>query len=127
MSRSAYLALLVSSGALGGCAAVAGIVGDMRHAVTVIVTAPLGLLVGDSAHVTATVIDSRGDTTMNAPVTWSSSDPTVLSIDAQGWIKGLVGGGHATITGAIQGVTGTAVVAVSGDDVRFAYGLADQA
>jgi alpha-tubulin suppressor-like RCC1 family protein len=66
-----------------------------------------GLAVQLSAH----VIGTSGDTLINRVVTWSSSAPSIASVDSNGLVTGHVAG-SATITATSENVDGTATVSV---------------
>jgi hypothetical protein len=94
---------------------------------SVTVYAPAGILLGDSAQVYAGATKSDG-TVIGAglpPDTWTSSNPSVISITSTGVIKGLTVG-QATISATWRGTTGSAVVSVGATDARLGYALADQ-
>jgi trimeric autotransporter adhesin len=68
--------------------------------------------VGDTTRLTATTKDSAGNVLRNRAVTWSSSAPTIASVDANGLVRG-VAAGRATITGASEGKNGTSAITVN--------------
>ncbi|WP_369870872.1 Ig-like domain-containing protein, partial [Bifidobacterium pseudolongum] len=72
----------------------------------------VSLKVGDTKKLNATVAPSNAT---NKKVTWSSSDTTVASVDANGSIVA-VAAGTATITAAAGGKSATATVAVTKGD-----------
>jgi len=126
MSRSALIIFLLGSGvAVVGCNAIGAIVGPPKI-VSVTVSAPAGLLVGDSAQATSNALGDDGKTHNGRPVTWRSSDPAALAIDGQGRMVALIGGRTVIITAEVERKTGSATVAVGSDDSRFGYALADQ-
>lgn len=67
--------------------------------------------VGETVQLTAVAKNSRGAVVSGRTVTWTSSDPTVVSVDATGTIEGLEDG-SATVTAQVDNVTGTASVTV---------------
>ena len=69
----------------------------------------LSLTIGESATLTVTLIPA--DATPREELTWSSSAPEVVSVDA-GMLKALAEG-TATITAAVEGFTAGCVVSVS--------------
>lgn len=69
------------------------------------------LLVGDTTTLAATVADSRGATIQNAPVVWTSSDPTVLSSAGSGRFVAIAPG-FAIVVATAQGVSATARITV---------------
>lgn len=50
------------------------------------------LVAGDTAAVSATVRDSSGQVIEDEPVTWSSTDPSVLAVDDRGVAEAETGG-----------------------------------
>lgn len=126
MPRRALVLSLTSSVILAGC----NVVGALTGAPTteqVTVQAPAGILVGDSAQVRASATKSNGVTIPDlTPDAWRSSDPSVISINTHGVMKGLIAGRQATIFADFGGKTGSAIVTVGSDDARLAYALADQ-
>jgi alpha-tubulin suppressor-like RCC1 family protein len=68
--------------------------------------------VGDSLQLTATPRDANGAPLSGRTVQWSTSGPTVASVDQTGKIRGLAAG-SVTITATAEGVTATVTVAVA--------------
>lgn len=112
---------------LTGCGAVAAIVGvPNREVASVTIVLPETILLGDTVQARVDLKDAQGkppngDTT----VTWLSSDPSALFVDATGRVAGAVVGRSATISAKVGKVTGIKLVSV-GDDTRLGYALADQ-
>ncbi len=127
MSRRALVPLaLALSLTLTDCNVIASVTGA-PSVTDVTVRAPPGILVGDSLQVHASATKSNGVTIPDLrPDAWRSSDPSAISINAQGVMRGLVAGRQATIFADFQGKTGSAIVTVGSDDSRLAYALADQ-
>lgn len=73
---------------------------------------PSGLLVDQTASLTATVLDDQGRPMEDATVTWSSSGSDVASVDADGVVTARAVGG-ATITATSGAASGSAEVTVS--------------
>jgi hypothetical protein len=71
------------------------------------------LLVDEALQLTATVRDEDGELVTDREVSWTSSDPNVASVNAQGLVTG-VDDGVATISATIEGVSGSASVTVWG-------------
>ena len=67
---------------------------------------------GPPGQLTATVKDASGNVLTNRPVTWTSSDPLIASVDQTGLVTP-VAVGPATITATSGSVSGTAAVAVT--------------
>lgn len=127
MSRPKLIVILACCVIAAGCGAAAAVVGiSGPKIVSVTVSAPAGLLVGDSATVTAVAMGDDGRDHPGRTKNWSSSDPAALSIDATGKIVALIAGRTVTITCEVEGIKGTATVVVATDDSRFGYALADQ-
>ncbi|MCH7717068.1 MAG: spondin domain-containing protein [Gemmatimonadetes bacterium] len=70
------------------------------------------LIVGDTIVLAATAKDANNNLVVNASVTWSTSDMTVATVDAQGLVRA-VGDGAATITAAAGSATGVATLTVA--------------
>jgi acetyl esterase/lipase len=70
------------------------------------------LLVGETAALTATVLDPQGRPIADAVPSWTSSDPSVATVDDAGVVTALAIG-SATITAESDGHRGTAEVSVS--------------
>ena len=84
---------------------------------TVAVTQATALLSapGATAQLEATVRDHNGQEMTGEVVTWSSSAPTVATVDASGLVSA-VENGVATITATVGTVSGTANVTVASSD-----------
>ena len=72
---------------------------------------------GETGDLAATYVSAEGDTTPDAPVTWSSGDTAVVSVSAAGRVTA-VGDGETEITATYDSTTGTiaAVVALPEND-----------
>ncbi|MEM7416229.1 MAG: Ig-like domain-containing protein [Gemmatimonadota bacterium] len=66
---------------------------------------------GQSTSLSAAGQDAAGTALANASLTWTSSDPTIVQVDASGTVTA-VGNGTATITGSHADVSATAEVTV---------------
>jgi hypothetical protein len=83
----------------------------IRSAVeAVTVSLPEELDVDETAVAIAEVRDRRGNV-LARPIDWSTSDPAVATVDGSGLVRG-VGDGIATITGMVEGKSGSALVQV---------------
>jgi len=71
----------------------------------------VSLVLGDTTSLSATLTDSTGSVLVGRAITWSSSDPTVATVLATGFVRA-VGAGTATITATSEGHSGTAAVTV---------------
>ena len=67
--------------------------------------------VGETVRLSAEVRDQNGRAMPGATVTWTSSDPSVVSVDASGLVTA-AGDGTATVTAASGSASGTATVSV---------------
>src|SRR5690606_21955760 len=61
----------------------------------------------------ATAFDANGVPIVGAVFSWSSSAPSVATVDASSGIATAIGNGQTVITAAIGGVSGTAVLDVA--------------
>ena len=78
------------------------------------VTVALGrsnIVVADTTQATAVLRDARGIVLSGRPITWSSSDQSVATVNALGVVTA-VAPGSATITATSEGVSGSAVQSV---------------
>ena len=78
---------------------------------------------GNTATLTARVLDAQGNEISGEAVSWSSNFPEVATVDAQGVVTA-VANGRATVTASASGVSGTATVNVDqrADSVDIAPG-----
>ncbi|MDH4046466.1 MAG: Ig-like domain-containing protein, partial [Gemmatimonadota bacterium] len=67
---------------------------------------------GTTQQFTATPRDAGGNALTGRTVTWSTSDPTIATVDGTGLVEGVLVG-TATITATAEGVDGTAGVTVT--------------
>lgn len=74
---------------------------------------------GDTTPLAATVRNMAGGVVAGAPITWSTSDSGVATVDSLGVVTG-VGLGTATVTAASGGRTGSVKVTVHGAGVVLA-------
>ena len=70
------------------------------------------LTIGQTTQATATAKDSSGATIGGRSVQWVSSAPSVATVDASGMVSAIQAG-SATITAAVDGVSGSAAVTVT--------------
>ena len=84
-----------------------------RASVASVSLSPAGatMLTGDRLRITATLLDSDGNTLLSRPIVWSSSDGGVASVDETGFVTAVAEGG-ATITATSEGVAGSTSLAV---------------
>ena len=73
--------------------------------------ATLSLTVGSTGLLTATTLDANGRSLAGRTISWSSSDPALASVAADGKVTGIAAGG-ATITATSEGKTATAATTV---------------
>src|SRR5215213_11423265 len=72
---------------------------------TVNVSAPAGnVVVGQTAQLTATAKDAKGNTLTNRTVKWTTSSQPIATVSSAGVVTGVAPGG-ATITATIEGKT----------------------
>ena len=70
------------------------------------------LIVGGQTTLTATVKDASGNTLTGRPVTWASSNPSVVTVSATGVVTA-VGAGEATVFASSEGKVGQAAITVN--------------
>jgi hypothetical protein len=124
MPRSDLVVCIASTVFLAACNAIGGLLGP--KITSVVVHAPAGLLVGDTAVATSDANGDDGRTHPGRTVKWSSSDPAALPIDTQGKMVAKIAGRTVTISAEVDGTTGSATVKIGADDNRMGYTLADQ-
>ena len=71
------------------------------------------ITVGTTTQATAVTRDASGNTLTGRTIIWSSSAPSVASVDAATGVVGGVAAGTATITATSEGKTGSATITVS--------------
>ncbi len=72
----------------------------------------LRIPVGAEVQLTVALHDAQGNVLVFPAVSWTSSDATVATVSAAGYLTALVSGGPVTITATSPGVSGTARVTV---------------
>jgi len=77
----------------------------------IVVPSSATIQVAATVTLTDTTKDASGNVLANRPVTWSSSAPTIASVDASGTVTGRAAG-SATITGTSEGKSGSATITV---------------
>ena len=84
----------------------------MQLAASVMVSPSTGTVeVGDTVRLTAEAFDENGHAVAGSEFTWSSSDPSVATVDASGLVQG-IGEGATTITATAEAAAGSAAIAV---------------
>ena len=73
--------------------------------------ASVSVPVGGAAQLSAVVLNTKGDTLQNHPMSWASSDPTIATALPTGLVQG-VAVGNATVTAAASGKQGSSAVTV---------------
>jgi len=68
--------------------------------------------VGATIQLTASPKDASGNPLTGRIVTWSTSDATLATVDANGLVTGKAAGGPVTVTATSEGKTGTAAITV---------------
>jgi uncharacterized protein YjdB len=84
------------------------------------------LTVGQTVQLTATPKDANGNALTGRPVTWSSNNGSVATVNASGLVTA-TGAGSATITATSEGKSGTAAISVTAPTGQFAIGDSVQA
>lgn len=74
--------------------------------------ASASLTVGSGIQLVAIVKDANGNSLTGRPVQWSSSNPSIASVDSTGYVAALAGG-SAVVTAASEGQSGNSSIAVS--------------
>ena len=75
------------------------------------------LAIGESAKLTARVLDAKGNQNKDARLTWASDNPAVASVDAAGQVTA-ASAGKANITTAAEGASGSLKIEVQKSDVH---------
>lgn len=79
--------------------------------IVVVSPAEAGIAVGDSLQLSATVIDSVGESIPSATVLWATLEPSVASVDSRGMVFG-VAPGDATIVATYGSVGSSSMIGV---------------
>lgn len=79
----------------------------------------LSLMVFDVVQLTATAFDTQGRPVSSAPITWSSSEPEVVTVDAGTGTLEAKGAGTAVVTAESAGVSATLTVDVRVGTITF--------
>jgi photosystem II stability/assembly factor-like uncharacterized protein len=82
---------------------------------------PVTLRVGQTATLTATLLDQTGGVLTGRPLAWSSSDTAVASVSASGVVTGAAPG-TAAIAAASEGKVGTAAITVTASTPTISIG-----
>lgn len=81
--------------------------------VSIVVSLPATLTVGQTAKAVARIVTDVDDSTLDSKsVVWASTAPTVASVDSAGLVKGLASGA-TTIRATIGLISGSAPLSVS--------------
>ncbi len=112
---------LVTAVSIGGATITATVEGRAASASVTVVAVPvasvaitpatLTVTVGLTAPLSAVVRDADGLPLTGRPVTWTSNNPTIATVGADGLVTGLAVG-SAVITGSADGVSGTSAVTI---------------
>ncbi len=116
LSRAAILTIVCAICVPAGCT---DTVTEVVAAASVAIQPSTGSVdVGSTLDLQATVRDGSGHVLTGRSVGWSSSAPSVASVDDAGTVRG-VAPGAATITATAAGVSGTANVTVVGSSLAI--------
>jgi uncharacterized protein YjdB len=115
-ARALGVALIVAATADGTHADSARVRVAQVPATVDVQPASLSLAPGQSAELAATVRDSGNVTMLGASVSWTSSDPAVLTVSSTGQVTA-VAAGSATVLAASGDASATSSVTVSGSTV----------
>lgn len=86
--------------------------GPVRAARVDVTPGSLQLFPGDTARLVARATDASSQPLNDRAIGWSSSDPTVATVSANGLVTAVASGGPVTITATTDGVSGTASAVV---------------
>ena len=97
------------------------VAGPLDH---VAITGVLSVIAGSTTQLTGTALDANGNTVPGATFTWTSSDPTIATVDATGKVTGVVASGNPvtiTATATAGAITKSASVqfAVNGNGINW--------
>ena len=106
--------ITATSSGISGTSAITVTAPPPASVVTTVSVAPASASIATGAMVSlqATVKDQNGSPMSGQPVTWSTSDASVATVNGSGVVSG-VGLGAATITAASSGKTGTSSITVT--------------
>ena len=79
----------------------------------VVTPAAISITVGGSQQLAAAVSDTAGGPLTDRAVSWSSSDPSIVSVSPSGVVSAAGVGGPVTITASAEGKSGAATVTVT--------------
>ena len=74
---------------------------------------PATVFVGATLQLTATPKDANGNPLSGRPVTWTSSDENIATVDATGLVTGKAVGGPISVSATSEGKSGTATITVT--------------
>lgn len=111
LSRTLWVVALAGAVTVGACGGDSTSPPAGAANVTVSPSSWLAVGAGETLRFTATVRDAQGGTLGSEPVTWTSSDAGVVSVDASG-LATAVGLGEATITATAGTASGSAALEV---------------
>lgn len=86
----------------------------------------LTLAAGDTARLVATLRGARGQTLSGRPVTWSSADPTIVTVSATGLVTGIAAGGPVTLTATSEGVTAAAQATILAAGILYRWTFSEE-
>ncbi len=102
----------IAASAMGKSATATVTVMAREVAAVVVTPATISMRVGVSGPLNAQTIDADGGTLTGRVITWTSSNPAVAIVSAEGTVTG-VSAGAATITATSEGRSGQAAVAIT--------------
>lgn len=111
------LATGVSAGVVTLSATSEGVAGTASLEVTHGPVASVEIGLGAGAQLVAIVLDGSGHLLIDRAVTWSTSDPGVLGVEAQTGLFTVGTVGDATVTATVEGVIATANITVNPEPV----------
>jgi uncharacterized protein YjdB len=96
-----------------GTSAVTVVAAQVPVATVAVTPASPVVVAGSTAQLTATATDANANVLTGRSVVWSSSAPTIATVDANTGLVSGIAAGTATITATSEGQSGTAVITVT--------------
>ena len=100
-----------TSGAASATATVT-VVAPRRVSSVTVIPASLGLVVGATDQLTATLADTDGRSIVGRPITWTTDNDAVVTVDSSGRVA-VVGVGSASVIATSEGISDTAAISAA--------------